>query len=209
MKIGWIGQLTPTLSAGAAWSSEVSMTEFDQYAGLFANGGEFNIPESYGAGLSWQATSALTVAADWQHIRYGSIPAVGNSLAPLLAGTALGAADGPGFGWENSDVLKLGLRYELSEKLTLRAGFSHMDQPIPDSETFINILAPGVIEQHASVGASWRPRGKESGEWTLAYTRGLDNTVRGNGSIPPPFGGGEASLRMHQDMLTVGYSWRW
>jgi long-chain fatty acid transport protein len=127
MKIGWIGQLTPTLSAGAAWSSEVSMTEFDQYAGLFANSGEFNIPESYGAGLSWQATPALTVAADWQHIRYGSIPAVGNSLTPLLAGTALGAADGPGFGWENSDVLKLGLRYELSEKLTLRAGFSHMD----------------------------------------------------------------------------------
>jgi long-chain fatty acid transport protein len=208
VKIGWHGQLTPTLALGATWSSKLSMEEFDDYAGLFADGGSFDIPETYGAGLSWQATPALTLAADWQHIRYDDIPAVANSLAPLLSGVPLGADGGPGFGWEDRDVWKLGARYRVGETLTLRAGYSTMDQPIPANETFINILAPGVIEEHASIGASWRPRGDEGGEWTFAYTRALENTVRGSGSIPPAFGGGEADLTMHQDILAVGYSWR-
>ena len=120
----------------------------------------------------------------------------------------LGADNGPGFGWEDRDVWKLGARYRVGETLTLRAGYSTMTQPIPANETFINILAPGVIEEHASIGASWRPRGEEGGEWTFAYTRALENTVRGNGSIPPAFGGGEVDLTMHQDILAVGYSWR-
>ena len=208
VKIGWIGRVTPGLTLGAAWSSKLSMGAFDDYAGLFADAGSFDIPESYGAGVSWQATPALTLAADWQHIRYGDVPAVANSLAPLLAGVPLGADNGPGFGWEDRDVWKVGARYRIGPTLTLRAGYSTMDQPIPAGATFINILAPGVIEEHASVGASWRPRGDDGGEWTLAYTRALENTVRGSRSIPPAFGGGEADLTMHQDILAIGYSWR-
>jgi long-chain fatty acid transport protein len=69
--IGWIGRVAPGLTLGAAWSTELSMDQFDDYAGLFADAGSFDIPESHGAGVSWQATAAFTVAADRKARRRG------------------------------------------------------------------------------------------------------------------------------------------
>ncbi|HAN26827.1 MAG TPA: long-chain fatty acid transporter [Haliea salexigens] len=204
VKLGWMGEVHENITLGAAWSSEIDMSNFDDYAGLFADGGGFDIPESYGAGIAWEASEALTVAADWQRILYSDITSVGNPLAPLLTGVPLGVANGPGFGWEDSDVYKLGAVYRVTGVLTLRAGVSHMDQPIPGSETFFNILAPGVIETHVSLGASWAL--SDRNEWNVAYTHGLEKTVRGTNSIPMPFGGGEADLTMHQNILAIGYT---
>ena len=204
VKLGWMGEVHENITLGAAWSSEIDMSNFDDYAGLFADGGGFDIPESYGAGIAWEASEALTVAADWQRILYSDITSVGNPLAPLLTGVPLGVANGPGFGWEDSDVYKLGAVYRVTGALTLRAGVSHMDQPIPGSETFFNILAPGVIETHVSLGASWAL--SDRNEWNVAYTHGLEKTVRGTNSIPMPFGGGEADLTMHQNILAIGYT---
>lgn len=204
MKLGWIGELHEGLRAGVAWSSEISMDRFDDYAGLFADRGSFDIPSSYGAGLAFDATPQLTLALDWQRIEYSNIASVGNSLSVLLQGQALGSADGPGFGWRDVDVVKLGASYRVNDALTLRAGASQADQPIPSSESFINILAPGVIQRHVSIGATWTSRLR--GEWTLAYTRGLEETVRGDAAIPLPFGGGSTTLRMDQDILAVGWS---
>jgi len=204
IKLGWMGEVHENVTLGAAWSSEIDMSNFDDYAGLFADGGGFDIPESYGAGIAWEVSEALTVAADWQRILYSDITSVGNPLAPLLTGVPLGVANGPGFGWDDSDVYKLGAVYRVTGALTLRAGVSHMDQPIPGSETFFNILAPGVIETHVSLGASWAL--SDSNELNVAYTHGLEKTVRGTNSIPMPFGGGEADLTMHQNILAIGYT---
>lgn len=204
VKLGWMGNVSDSVTLGIAWSSEIDMSNFDEYAGLFADDGDFDIPESFGAGIAWQLNEALTLAADWQRIQYSDIDSVGNPLAPLLSGVPLGVAGGPGFGWEDSEVYKLGTVYTVSDALTLRAGVSHMDQPIPGGETFFNILAPGVIETHVSFGSSWAVSDKS--EWNFAYTRGLEKTVRGANSIPGPFGGGEADLTMHQNILAIGFT---
>ncbi|HEY8570737.1 OmpP1/FadL family transporter [Microbulbifer sp.] len=203
VKLGWIGRLHEDLSFGLTWSSEIETGEFDRYQGLFADGGGFDIPESYGAGLSWNTTSRLTLAADWQRILYSDTGSVGNSLALLFEGKPLGADGGPGFGWQDVDVTKLGAAYRLNDALTLRAGISHAEQPIPATEAFINILAPGVIEDHMSLGADWNT---SVGEFTVSYTHAFENTVQGNNSIPDAFGGGEAELRMDQDILRFGWS---
>ena len=203
VKLGWIGRVRDDLSLGLTWSSRIETGDFDRYEGLFADGGGFDIPESYGAGLSWNATPRLTVAADWQRILYSETASVGNSLALLFQGKPLGAEDGPGFGWEDVDVTKLGAAYRLTDDITLRAGVSHAEQPIPASEAFINVLAPGVIEDHVSVGADWNT---SLGEFTVSYAHAFENTVRGKNSIPSAFGGGEAELAMSQDMLRFGWS---
>jgi len=39
--------------------------------------------------------------------------------------------------------------------LIVRAGYSHGKQPIPTNETQFNVLAPGVIEDHVTLGATW------------------------------------------------------
>lgn len=201
VKLGWLGQLRPDLRLGASWSSRIEMSEFDRYRGLFEGGGGFDIPASYGVGLAWQAGRALTLAADWQRIEYGSVRSVGNPLS----GGALGSDGGAGFGWNDVSVVKLGAVYAYDDRLTLRAGASRVQQPVPASQTFFNILAPGVVRNHYSLGGSFKVAG--GGEWSLAYMYAPKVTVSGSGSIPPSFGGGEAVLHMREQMLSVGYSW--
>ena len=78
-------------------------------------------------------------------------------------------------------------------------------------ETFLNILAPGVIRKHLTLGATWKV--STSGELSVAYTHGFKETVNGSGSIPsgfPPggFGGGEANIHLEQNILGVAYGWK-
>ena len=212
VRVGWTGQVLPSLTLGATYQTKTRMSKFDKYKGLFAEQGDFDIPENYGVGLAWKALPALTLAADVLRINYGDIPAVGNPVDCLFAGACqLGASNGPGFGWRNTTVYKLGVAYEWSPKLTLRGGYITLKQPIPESQTLFNIFAPGVVEDHVTLGATWQlsPRS----EITVAYMHAFENKVNGAGSIPPGpppgFGGGEANLRMSQDSLGVAWGWKY
>jgi long-chain fatty acid transport protein len=204
VRVGWTGQVAPAVTLGATYQTKTRMSSFDKYRGLFADGGDFDIPENYGIGIALRATPALTVAADIQRINYGDIPAVGNPVDCLFAGTCqLGGPGGAGFGWRNTTVYKLGLAYELNPSLTLRGGYVTLRQPIPASQTLFNIVAPGVVEDHLTLGATWRlsPRS----ELSVGYMHAFEKKVSGSGSIPPMLGGGEANLRMRQNALGVAW----
>ena len=203
-KLGWTGEVTPGLTLGATYASRVEMGRFSSYKGLFAERGGFDVPASYGVGVAWQANDRLTLASDWQRIEYSDVKSVGNPLANLLSGNPLGSNNGGGFGWRDISVVKLGAVHAWSDAITLRAGVSHAQQPIPSSETFFNILAPGTIEDHVSAGISWKTA--NGGEWTVSYTHALEQEVNGKGSIPMPFGGGEADVWLKEDILSVGYT---
>jgi long-chain fatty acid transport protein len=206
VRIGWTGEISDSVTLGATYASRINASAFSKYKGLFADGGDFDIPENYGVGIAVKATPKLTLAADVQQINYGQIKAVANPLSNLLSGNLLGAANGPGFGWRDATVYKFGASYDYSKDLTLRAGFSTTRQPIPASETFFNILAPGVIERNLTLGATWTLANKA--ELSLSYLHALSKTVNGAGSIPGLFGGGEANLKMHQNSLGIAYGWK-
>jgi long-chain fatty acid transport protein len=205
-KLGWTGQIIGGLSAGASWSSKIKASKFKDYSGLFADSGSFDIPETFAIGLSYKVVPGLTLAADGQRIQYGAVRAIANPLSNLFAGNPLGSADGPGFGWRDITVLKLGAVYDLSKEWTLRAGYSHSGQPIPSDQTFFNILAPGVISDHVSAGATWRLTSR--GELSLAYTYAVKQTVRGSNSIPPNFAGGNANIFLSENIFSVAYGWK-
>lgn len=206
LRLGWNGQLSDNLTLGVAWSSKIKTSKFKDYEGLFADGGSFDIPENYGIGLAWQATPQLTLAFDVQEIRYGQIDSIANPLSNLFSGNPLGSENGPGFGWEDITVYKLGASYAVTPQLTLRGGYSHAEQAIPDDQTFFNILAPGVIEDHLSFGATLAV--SDAGEISVAYTHAFSASVDGSQSIPQGFGGGEANLKMDQDILGIAYGWK-
>lgn len=206
LHIGWTGQITPSVTLGATYQSKTKMGKLNKYSGLFAGQGSFDIPASYGVGIAVKATPATTVAADIETIQFSGVPAVGNPLANLLAGNPLGSNNGPGFGWKDVTTFKLGVSQEFDPTLTLRAGYSHNNQPIPSGQTFLNILAPATIQDHITLGATWKLASKS--ELTVAYMHGFKKTVNGVGSIPAvPFGGGEANISLSEDSLGVAYSW--
>lgn len=205
VRIGWTGQLTPDLAVGATYQSKTNMSKLDKYQGLFAEQGAMDIPENYGVGLAFKATPQLTVAADVVRINYSAIRSIGNGIANMtVLGNPLGTANGPGFGWSDMTVVKLGASYAYSNNLTLRAGYNHGKQPIPSSETFLNILSPGVVEDHLTFGASWALDSKS--EISVSYLHAFKKTVNGSpGAIPASYGGGTANLYMYQDALGIAY----
>lgn len=212
VRVGYMGKITPTVTIGAAYASKMNFEEFSKYAGLFAEQGDFDIPENYNLGVSWQATPAFRLALDYQRINYSGVASVSNPLLPNLMTAPLGADGGPGFGWDDIDVWKLGVEYKYSPKLTLRAGYSHTDSPISASncaafagdcsETTFNIIAPAVIEDHVTLGLTYTLA--SGNEVTVAYMHGFKNDVSGP-SVP--FGGTE-KIEMYQNSLGIQYSWK-
>lgn len=201
LRIGYTGKFTPALTVGATYAGKTRMGRFDKYQGLFAQQGHFDVPANYGVGLAWQATPALTLAADVQRIEYSGVQAVGN---PLLSSARFGSDNGPGFGWRDVTAVKLGASYELGPAWMVRGGYSHVSQPVPSSETLLNILAPGVVQDHLTLGATVR---QGAGEWSFLLSHALSKTV--SGAIPANFGGGTASVHMAQNSVGIGYGWKY
>lgn len=206
LHFGWIGQITDQISLGATYQTKTYFQSFDKYKGLFADSGNMDAPAWYGLGIAVKARPDLIVAADIQRIEFSDVNAIGNTLSQLTATTPLGSASGPGFGWKDADVYKIGTSYNLNEKWTLRAGYNHVDQPIRPSETLFNILAPAVVKDHFTVGGTYNI--DEKSEVSFNYVHAFSNTVTGTGAIPSSFGGGNVSLKMYQDSLGVAYAYK-
>ena len=213
VRIGWYGKFSDTVSLGAAYSSKMRMSPFDKYKGLFAEAGDFDIPENYNFGIAVKATPKLTIAADIQQINYGSVRSVANGVTnslvtiPPVAPNRLGDSDGSGFKWRDQTVFKLGAEYEYSKDLALRAGYNYGKSPVRgdrmDDVTF-NILAPGVVEHHLTLGATWTLTNKD--ELTVSYMHAFSNSVTGP-SVSALLGvGGNETLKMYQNSLGIAYS---
>jgi long-chain fatty acid transport protein len=203
VRIGWTGQVSDSVTLGATYQSKTRMSKLDKYKGLFAEQGGFDIPANYGVGLAWKMNPKTTFAADLITYEYSDVKSVAN---PLVIPANLGADNGAGFGWRDMTVLKLGVSYEYSKDLTLRAGFSSGRQPIPESQTFFNILAPGVIENHLTLGATWTLANKS--ELSIGYMHGFEKKVNGSGSTALLGTTDEVNLKMHQDSIGIAYGWK-
>ncbi|MCU7938340.1 MAG: TonB-dependent receptor [gamma proteobacterium symbiont of Bathyaustriella thionipta] len=216
LSLGWQGQLTDQLTVGMTYNSEVDMDEFDDYRGLFAEDGSLDIPENYGIGIAFQANDQLLLAFDVQQINYSDVDSIANPLQSGQCGFGisggclsvpanyLGTDNGSGFGWDDMTVYKLGIEYQWNKELTLRAGYSHADQPIDKDQTMFNILAPAV-EDHATIGMTYVLPNQS--EISMFYMHAFEEEVKGSNSIPDAFVGGDANIKMSQDAFGVAYGW--
>ena len=202
--LGYLGYVTPKLSIGATYTPKIVMSEFEDYAGLFAENGSFDIPPSINAGLAYKATESVTLALDYQRIHYSDVTAVGQHLLPGLMQAPLGSDHGAGFGWDDVSVVKLGASWQATPDWAFSAGYSKANQPIPDSEVLFNILAPGVIEQHLTLGAS-RSLGSGPGKFNVAVMYAPSQTVRGANPLEAP-GAQQIELKMNEWEIEFGYS---
>jgi long-chain fatty acid transport protein len=205
VRIGYLGQWTPGLSVGAYWQSKTYSGRFRKYAGLFAEQGSFDVPSAYGVGLAYKLTDDLDAALDFERIEYSGVPSVGASIGALFLGHPFGASDGPGFGWRDANIVRLGLNYAFAPQWQLRAGWAYTTQPVPSSQTFLNILAPGVVQNHVSAGTTWTSEGGTEVSGAITYAPRTD--VNGHGSIPAPFGGGEANVRLSEVVFGFAVGW--
>ncbi len=203
VRLGVQGAVTPELRVGASWKSRIHMEKLDDYAGLFAGHGGFDVPSSFNVGVSWQASATSLLQFDVEHINYSEVDSVSAHLLPNLGTARLGDSGGAGFGWSDMTVFKLGGAWQANGDWSLRAGLSYGKQPIPESEVLFNILAPGVQEWHFTTGIT-RRIGRH-GELDLGVMYSPAETVTGANPLNT---GQTIELKMHQLSAQIGYTVR-
>ncbi len=213
VKLGWQGKfIDDRLTLGLSYASKTYMTNFDKYRGLFAEQGDFDIPENYGVGIAIKPVKNLVIAADVLRINYSNVAAVGNPGMSTPIGTngvpsiidkskELGNDDGMGFGWKDQTVYKLGVQYGVNNRLQLRAGYNYGASPIPDNMVTFNLLAPATVERHYSLGFTYKAN--ENLEVTGAYMYAASNSQSACGQNIVNC----ASFNMHQNMFGMTLGW--
>jgi long-chain fatty acid transport protein len=239
-RLGYLGQFFDRkLAFGVNYAAEVNMSEFNRYSGLFAEGGNFDIPENYGIGITLSAIPRTNISFDIMKINYSGVASVGNpgpnpfdstDFNPLCPGTdpavcKLGGDLGLGFGWRDQTVYKLGVDFKATQNATLRAGWNYGESPVPDTQVLFNLLAPGVTEQHLMLGATYETSGNDfltqflgakKAELTFNYVHAFRNVLEGptmffpnSSGSAPNNGSTNATAALVIDTLGISYGAKW
>jgi len=205
VRLGVQAEVTPGLTLGAAYQPKIDMSEFDSYAGLFAEKGDFDVPSNWTLGLAWHVSDNNVFLFDIQQIDYTDVASVSNSIKNLQTmcpgDGCLGGSSGGGFGWEDMTIYKLGYEWASSDAWTWRVGYSITDQPIPTTEATFNILAPGVVEQHFTFGFTRSYSGNSDFNFALMYAPSV--SVSGTNTFDPAQ---TIELEMDQYAIAASYS---
>jgi long-chain fatty acid transport protein len=219
LRVGWYAELSSSVSVGAAYSSKIDMQEFKKYRGLFAEHGDFDIPENYSIGIAFKASPRLTISADYQQINYSKVASVGNPsnqggcapnppFGPGAGAGCLGASGASiGFGWDDVSAFKLGIEYQWSPQLLLRAGYNRSDNPVQARDVTFNILAPGIVRDHVTLGFTY---GLSPGsELTMAYMHAFKESMSGPATNPYFNVGGTETISLAEDSLGIAWGWKY
>ncbi|MFA7388052.1 MAG: outer membrane protein transport protein, partial [Thiohalobacteraceae bacterium] len=106
-------------------------------------------------------------------------------------------------------IYKLGVEHVYNSQWTFRAGFNYGENPIDSKDNLFNILAPGVVKKHASVGFTYSPNA--SSEISFAYMHAFreDQSHTYTNPITEAAGFGPqsytADIGMSQNAVEVSY----
>ena len=205
LRMGWLWQVDDQLKLGASYQTKIYMTKFDDYKGLFAEEGNFDVPANMDLGFSYLFAPDWTFAFNYQRIWYSDVPAIGNDsdLVFMPGSTLLGTDDGLGFGWNDVNVYKFGLQWEYDSNLTFRAGYSYATDAFDSSQVMFNILAPAVVKHHYTAGLGWKL--ENDSEINLAVMYAPEESVTGGN---PNTGFQTYEVWMHQWEIEVGWGTR-
>ncbi|MDF1690768.1 MAG: outer membrane protein transport protein [Zhongshania sp.] len=187
------------LTAGLTLQSKGYMQKHQEYRGLLAEQGDLDIAPYLHYGLAWQANPSLTVLVDYQRIYFSKVKAYANSgSAPGLYGDD----NGPGFGWSDLSVLKLGLHYRVDEQITLRFGYSDVHKkPLNQQEIINNLISTAVFDEHYNAGISWSFNKIDTIDLTFNYVP--KQTINGNN----PLASGQ-QITLSNKLASVDVAWR-
>ena len=87
VRLGIQTEISPGVRFGAAYQPEIDMGEFDDYAGLFAEEGDFDIPSNLTLGVAIDVGIMACLVVDYSKSTTKTLPAVSNPIAPLTDGS--------------------------------------------------------------------------------------------------------------------------
>lgn len=135
----------------------------------------FDLPTTVSLGAAYSGFERMMFALDVRYLDWAEAEGFGQQGYGPNGALA-------GLGWRSTWAVSLGSQYELTDRLTLRSGWQYMQNPIPHGQTMFNIPAALIIQNWASVGASYKLRRNVTAN--LTYSRGLEQQQSGPIVLP-------------------------
>ena len=201
--LGYRCQVSDTFSVGVTYQPKTYMSRFHKYKGFLNGRGRLNIPQKIGAGMAWRFLPCATLAFDVEYINWVRVKALHRPLQENLVANKLGSSKGTGFGFRDQWFYRVGIDYDVTNWLTVRAGYRHANSPIRRSQTAVNVLTVDTVQDFLTLGATacLNP----CNEVSFFYAHGFNHKIKGKNSVPINLGGGEADLKGYDDVF--GISW--
>lgn len=209
LKVGLRGDLASGGSWGASYRMKSDMSEFDKYAGLFADQGDLDIAPTLTLGVAIPISADTMLAVDYHHIDYEAVDTISNSTSiyvganpgPADPSTYFGTSGGPGFGWNSISVIKVGVEKKTSPDMTWRGGINVGESPLDENEFSTAFLVPATVTTHLTAG--FTKQIDPNTELTAVYVHSLNECQ--TGTFSNSFGGGTLETCMEQNFLEVSY----
>jgi len=181
---GWAGNLgftykaSPVLTVGGVYHGKTSLSDLETSGsgasitmaalilpspGAFAQTitgkaivRNFQWPETFGLGISYEANPAWTINADYKRINWASVMKNFNLSFQADSSPTNGAFAGKNLdivyfqNWKDQNVLQLGAAYKYTDATTIRFGVNVGNNPIPDQ--YVSPMFPAVMKDHYMAG---------------------------------------------------------
>jgi len=199
-QVGVLYKVSDAFNIGFSYQTEMDFEDFEWNSAV-ANP---NLP-TFGTHrkLSLQVNNPANVV-----VGIGFTP--GDKLKIALDAKQMFFEDAAGFGnvlgWQDITAYGLGIQFQATPKLALRAGYNQTDGAIPDEATFFNVASPAVFGTHITAGLGVGVT--ETLTLNLGYYRALSEEISGPFISPVigPVPGTRVTTEMTLDSILATFS---
>jgi long-chain fatty acid transport protein len=153
------------------------------------------------AGVGYSGSTRVQWAADARYIDYQHT----KGFAKTGFNAATGAVEG--VGWQGIWVLATGAQFQLSDRLSLRAGYGFNENPIRDRDAFFNLGSPLITQHQVNIGCSYAIQ--EGLRTSFTFHHAFKNDIQGQyQSFSGPIPGSSVRSDFAMDIVVLSFNFR-
>ena len=173
---------------------------------------DFEWPSLYGIGISYRFNERFTASVDVKSVQWSDVMEdfTMNFVVNQDASNNMTSMGGPNMQgqeltaslyqyWDDQVVVMVGGEYVVNDVFTVRAGFNHAENPIPDQ--YLNPLFPAIVENHITAGFSAKIGEKSRLDF------GASVALEKEASIPTPMGALKSAHQQINGQIMYTYNW--
>lgn len=149
------------LSAYATVRSPVDMDPLQQYRGIYADPGQFDLPGGVGVGLTRQVGANGWVQIGVERVLYSDVDTFTSRSLPVRFLALLGDSTSPNFAWNDLTVYSASVGFETESSWWWELRYSTQQQPEPSSPLLSRALEEQYSNRNFAFGIG-RPIGSSS-----------------------------------------------
>lgn len=156
VRIGMNGRLSEHWDYRFDYRSKIDMDAFNTYRGVYARPGDFDLPETVSASVSYRLTPRTALAFGVEQIQYSDVEPFLSESLPNRFLALLGDGASPEFRWRDLNIFSAEWRWQPTEDSMFALRYSTRQQPEPTSPALRRALAQDFTDNNFAVSFAKR-----------------------------------------------------